>query len=327
MAEFNIMILAQNGRLMYEALLFLGSLRRSSPAFTGRVFVAVPQPGPLWEGDPSVRDDGVLSLFDEFGATVLPFDAVHFGAAYPYGNKAEALLALPKGEPFVFFDTDTLVTGELAAVPFDFNRPSASMRREGTWPEISLYGPGYGATWAALYDRFGLEFESSLDPGFPDEYWEKYLYFNAGWFFFRCPHEFGAKLVDFMTGIRDDPPPELVCQSLDPWLDQIALPLVIHALGGGRPGPELGGLDGDVTCHWRAMPLLYARESDAVVACLEEISAPNRLKKVLKQYDPFKRMIYQGRGARARALFDREALPPKEATLRNRLRRERLWMR
>ena len=102
---------------------------------------------------------------------------------------------------------------------------------------------------------------------------------------------------------------------------------MIHGLGGGRPGPELAGLDGETTCHWRALPLLYARQSDAAVACLEEVTAPNRVKKVLKQYDPFKRMIYQGRGARARDLFDRNALPKKEAAIRNRLKRERLWMR
>ena len=327
MAEFNILIVAQNGRLMYEAIIFLASLRRSDPSFPGRVFVAIPQPGDRWQDDPSVRDQGVLDLFDEFGATVLPFESHHFGQDYPYGNKAEALLALPEGEPFVFFDTDTLITDKLSTVPFEFDRPSASMRREGTWPKIELYGPGYDATWRSLYEMFDVPFDTSLDPSFPDEYWERHLYFNAGWFFYRCPQVFGRRLVYTMVAIRDTPPETLVCQSLDPWLDQIALPIVIHGLGGGRPGPELAGLDGETTCHWRALPLLYARQSDAAVACLEEVTAPNRVKKVLKQYDPFKRMIYQGRGARARDLFDRNALPKKEAAIRNRLKRERLWVR
>ncbi len=60
---------------------------------------------------------------------------------------------------------------------------------------------------------------------------------------------------------------------------------------------------------------------------LEEITAPNRIKKVLKQYEPFRRMIYQGRGRRVRALFDRENLPRREQQIRNRIKRERLWMR
>tara|TARA_Y100000815_G_scaffold36416_1_gene30145 strand:- start:385 stop:990 length:606 start_codon:yes stop_codon:yes gene_type:complete len=201
------------------------------------------------------------------------------------------------------------------------------MRREGTWPEIELYGPGYGEIWKSLYDRFGLDYDSSLDRGQPDEYWERYLYFNAGWFYARDPAEFHALFARYAREIRDDPPEALVCQSFDPWLDQIALPLVIHALGGGRPGPELAGLDGDVTCHWRVLPLLFARESDRVVDVLKEVSAPNRIKKVLKEYEPFKRMIFQNKGDKARALFDRSDLPPREQMIRNRLKKNNLWLR
>jgi hypothetical protein len=52
--------------------------------------------------------------------------------------------------------------------------------------------PGYTAIWKSLYDRFGIEFESSLDLGQPDEYWRRYLYFNAGFFYARCPQVRGA---------------------------------------------------------------------------------------------------------------------------------------
>ena len=230
----NIVVVAQGGRLEYEAVLFAASLRAMSPGFRGRLFVAEPQPGPLWPNDPSIRDPGCRALLESLDAEILPFESRHFGAAYPYGNKIEALLALPEGEPFVFFDTDTLILDELDRVPFDFERPTASLRREGTWPEIQLYGPGYTQTWKSLYDRFGLDFESSLDPRWPDEFWRRYLYFNAGFFFYECPHRFGERFLDYALSIRDDPPPELICQTLDPWLDQVALPLVIHSLGGGR---------------------------------------------------------------------------------------------
>ncbi len=37
---FNILIVAQHGRLMYEALLFAASLRYSDPGFSGRLIVA-----------------------------------------------------------------------------------------------------------------------------------------------------------------------------------------------------------------------------------------------------------------------------------------------
>lgn len=324
---YNIVIVGQAGRLQYEAVLFAASLRGNSPDFAGRLIVAEPQPGPLWQNDPTIRGDDTRDLLAHLGAEIMPFATRHFGQAYPYGNKIEALLALPKGEPFVFFDTDTLVTGDLATVPFDFDRPTASLRREGTWPEIQLYGPGYTATWKSLYDKFGLDFESSLDPNYPDEFWRRYLYFNAGFFFYKCPHVFGQRFLDYALAIRDDAPPELICQSLDPWLDQVALPLVIHSLGGGRDTLPAGLLDGDVTCHYRLLPLLYARESDRVVEVLEEVSAPNKIKKVLKSHDPMKFMIYHGRGQKVRALFDRDNLPRKEQAIRNTIKRNGFWMR
>ena len=323
--NFNILIVAQSGRLEYEALLFAASLKASSPNFKGKLVVAVPE-GPLWQRRTALRDDIAAELV-RLGADIRPFTSRHFGQSYPHGNKIEALSVLPANEPFVFFDTDTLILGPVDEVPFDFDRPAASMKRENTWPKIELYGPGYDEIWGALYDKFGLDFASSLDESQPDEHWERYLYFNAGWFFYKDPAAFGARFIDYATAIRDDGPDALVCQTLDPWLDQVALPLVIHAFGGGRPGPELAGLDGDITCHWRVLPLFYARESDRAVAFLDQISAPNRLKKLLKDYEPFKRMIYQGRGHKARALFDRDNLPPQEQMIRNRLKREGFWMR
>lgn len=321
------MIVGQSGRLQYECLLFAASLRAMSPGFSGRLLVATPQPGPLWDGDPAIRNGAVLEALDGLGAEILPFENRIFGQSYPQGNKIEALAALPEGEPFVFFDSDTLVTGELADVPFDFDRPAASLRREGTWPQPTLYGPGHAGIWKSLYDRFGLDFDSSLDLSQPEGYWKRFLYFNAGWFFHRCPRRFGARLADYARSIRDDPPVELTAQSLDPWLDQIALPLAIHSFGGGRDALPGGYLDGRTSCHYRLFPLLYARESDHVVRVLEEVAAPNKLKKVLKQYEPIKRLVYQGRGAKVRALFDQSALPRREQVIRNRIKSEGFWLR
>ncbi len=324
---FNILIIGQGGRLQYEAVLFAASLRAMSPNFKGRLVVAEPQPGPLWRSDPRIRGEETRAALDRLGAEVIPFESRHFGQDYPYGNKIEALMALPEGEPFVFFDTDTLITGDLTSVPFDFTRPTASLRREGTWPQVELYGPGYTQIWKSLYDRFGLDFDSSLDLAQPDEFWQRYLYFNAGFFFYTCPHLFGQRFLDTALAIRDDPPPELMLQSLDPWLDQVALPLVIHALGGGRDSLPPGLLDGEITCHYRVLALLYARESDHVVEVLTKVTAPNWIKRVLKSYEPMKFMIYHGRGEKVRAMFDRDDLPRKEQAIRNQIKREGFWLR
>jgi hypothetical protein len=324
---FNVAIVAQAGRLAYEALLFLASLRHSDPEFAGRVLVAVPQPGPLWHKDPTVANPDLRAALEGLDAEIIPFESVHFGQAYAYGNKIEALTALPEGEPFVFFDTDTLITGPLSRTPFDFARPGASLRVSGTWPKPELYGPGYTGIWKSVYDLCGVEFEGSLDLNQPDEYWKRYLYFNAGVFWGPCPRVFGQRFLDYALRIRDETPVELCAQSLDPWLDQIALPVVIHGLGGGRDSLEPGWIDGSVSCHYRMFPLLYARESDHVVEVLETVAAPNRIKKLLKGYEPIKRMVYQGRGAKVRALFDRDNLPRREQAIRNRIKSEGFWMR
>lgn len=323
--SFNLVAVGQSGRLEFEAILLAASLRQSDPGFSGRLFIAEPQPGGKWPGDPRMATRS-RALLAGLGAEILPFEARFFGADYPQGNKIEALQALPDA-PFLFLDTDTLVTGPLSAIPFDFARPSASMKRENTWPKVELYGPTLTQTWKALYDRFGLDFDSSLDLSQPDDYWQRFLYFNAGWFFHESPARFGNRFLAWAKQIRDNPPEELVCQELFPWLDQIALPLVIHSLGGGRPGPELAALDGSATCHYRTLPLLYARESDHAVAVLEAVAKDKALRPVLRDWGAMKAMVYQNKGRKVRALFDRDRLPHREQVIRNTLKREGFWIR
>jgi hypothetical protein len=322
---FNVLAVGQSGRLEHEAILLAASLRHSDPGFSGTLFIAEPQPGPKWNGDPRMSDH-TRALLTDLGAEVLPFETRAFGSDYPYGNKIEALAALPDA-PFLFLDTDTLITGPLSAIRFDFARPSASMRREGTWPQIELYGPTYSQTWKSLYDRFELDFQSSLDLAQPDEYWQRYLYFNAGWFFHQSPGAFGNRFLAWAKSIRDNPPDALVCQELFPWLDQITLPLVITSFGGGRPGPELAALDGTATCHYRTLPLLYAKESDLAVSVLEEVAKDKALRPTLRNWEALKAMVYQNKGRKARALFDRDRLPHREQVIRNTLKREGLWLR
>ncbi|HMO07607.1 MAG TPA: hypothetical protein PKD10_08160 [Paracoccaceae bacterium] len=322
---FNVAAVVQAGRLGFEAVLLAASLRACDPDFAGRLILLEPQPGPRWPTDPRLAHDGVRALLAEFGAEILPFESRHFGAAYPHGNKIEGLAALPEA-PFLFLDTDTLVTGALSAVPFDFDRPSASMRREGTWPEPQPYAD-LDAIWAPLYARFSLDYAASLDAAQPPGHWQRNLYFNAGWFFHRSPRIFGKRFLDIALSIRNDTPECLAAQSLDPWLDQVALPLAIHALGGGRPGPGLAGLDGDVTCHWRRLPLLYARESDRVVEVLEGVARRQEVRRVLRDWEPARRMIFRNEGRKARALFDRADLPAREQAIRAGLKRAGLWLR
>ena len=74
-------------------------------------------------------------------------------------------------------------------------------------------------------------------------------------------------------------------------------------------------------------PALYARESDHVVEVLETVAAPNKFKKVLKTYDPMKRLVFQGKGARIREMFDRNNLPHREQLIRKAIKAKGLWLR
>ncbi len=322
---FNLLAIGQSGRLEHEAILLAASLRLSDPGFNGTLFIAEPQPGPKWQDDPRMSDR-TRKVLTSLGAKVLPFETRAFGTDYPHGNKIEALSELPDA-PFLFLDTDTLITGPLSQIPFDFTKPSASMRRENTWPKVELYGPTLHQTWKALYDRFGLDFASSWDLSHPDDYWQRYLYFNAGWFFHQSPQAFGNRLLAWAKDIRANPPHELICQELYPWLDQITLPLVIHSFGGTRPGADLNALDGSATCHYRSLSLLYAQGSDRAVEVLETLAADPDLRPALRQWGALKRMVIQGEGAKARALFDQANLPRREQMIRNTLKREGLWVR
>lgn len=323
----NLLIVAQAGRLQYEAVIFMASLRAHVPGWSGRVTIAEPRPEGAWEGHDTLISDSCRDLLSGMGAEIRPFVARHFGVTYPQGNKIEALALLPSDEPFLFFDTDTLVTGALDRIAFDFNRPSASMRREGTWPKPPLYGPGFGAIWKSIYDRFGLNFASTLDLSQPDEHWERYLYFNAGWFFGADPARFGRRFLDWALAIRDHPQDELACQVMEPWLDQIVLPPVIHSLGGGRPGPELEGLDGDVTCHYRKLPLLYARQEDGVIERLESAVADKPIKRVLREWEPARKLIYQEKGRqKVRPIFAGRSLSAPEKQIRNQLKARGWWL-
>jgi hypothetical protein len=63
------------------------------------------------------------------------------------------------------------------------------------------------------------------------------------------------------------------------------------------------------------------------VAAVEAAIAPNPIKKLLKDYEPLKRLVYQKKGARIRASFDRADLPRREQAIRNTIRRMGLWLR
>jgi hypothetical protein len=90
---FNVVVVGQNGRLGYEALLFAASLRHQSPNFEGKLLIAEPQPGPKWPNDPRIKPD-IREALEGLGAEIVPFQCKHFGADYA--------LRCPKANPLSF---------------------------------------------------------------------------------------------------------------------------------------------------------------------------------------------------------------------------------
>ena len=321
--KFTLFAIVQRGRLAFEALLLAASLKQTNPDQV--LTLLEPRCGPLWDDDPTISLE-IREALLRLGAHIIPLNNKHFGQSYPHGNKIEAVKLLPEDLPFLFLDTDTLVLDDLSKIPIDFDRPTASLKREGTWPKAVPNGSSRHEIWKSLYDKFDLDFEASLDLSKDDDDWEKYLYFNAGFFFARSSQEFGSLFEHYACEILKNPPKALEGQKMYPWLDQIALPLVIHKLGGGRNGLPSGLIDGKITCHYRTLPLLYAREDLRVVARLEELANAPELEPLLSEYEPFKRLIFDGEGAKLRQKLQGRKFA-NERELRKEIKGLGLWMR
>ena len=82
MTGFNILAVAQSGRLEFEAILLAASLRHADPGFGGTLYIAEPQPGPKWDHDPRLSPP-VRALLESLGAQILPFEARVFRRPLP----------------------------------------------------------------------------------------------------------------------------------------------------------------------------------------------------------------------------------------------------
>ena len=307
-------------------ILFLASLRANSPKFEGRVFIAEPRPNQAWTMNPMIRSQHTRDLIAELGAEFIAFDNKIFGESYPYGNKIECLTAIPNDKPFLFFDSDTLILDELCDVPFDFSRPTASLRRTATWPQPLGPGHHYADIWKDCYDICGVDYTSSLDEQFSAQDWRRYLYFNASFFFYESPTKFGA-LPRVCPKDQKQHAPSDHPTIFRPLAGPSGFAHGYSQLWGGRHTLARGWLDAKTSCHYRRIPLLYAREDDRVITTLERLANQAHIRARLSQHPAFQRMIYQKQGRRLRGMIDRSHQPTSEVALCNKLKAFGYWIR
>ena len=72
---------------------------------------------------------------------------------------------------------------------------------------------------------------------------------------------------------------------------------------------------------------MYAVAPDDVIETVEKVLSPNKIKKVVKAYEPFRRLVFQGKGEKVRDMFDCENLPRKEMAIRQRIKKQNMWFR
>lgn len=274
----NVAIIAQAGRLGYQALLCVASIRLFHSANQVRVFVCIPNKSDLWRGDPAVSDPDLMQSFARYGCELAYFDNLDFGSRYPHSNKFYSILALPESEPFVFIDSDGILVAPIQPESLNFRRP-AFQPASASWPKPNRGSHSISEIWRGLYDFFGLDASTYLDPKQREDSFQYYPYYWAGAIYYAQAGTFGRTILDMALRLWRERPAVLAGQPLTPWLDQIILPLVLarlHIPRAAKPDPIRKFL-----YHYHTPALLLVHNKMAV-ECVAELEQDGRLMSTLK---------------------------------------------
>ncbi|MEN8709948.1 MAG: hypothetical protein ABF310_08045 [Paracoccaceae bacterium] len=318
--RINVLMILGSNWLEYEAAIAVDSFKQFNPSIP--LYLAQPVASKLWPHPPrSTR----VAEFEGLGAQVIDFENRHFGVRYPIGNKIEALFALPKGEAFAFFDTDTVFTGALDLGRLDLSRPMASLKRSDTWPNLRKTSAQRGDIWRAVYTAAHLDPKDIENPNCDIHAFERYPYFNAGALYGPCPHKLAQLWLATARAIETSDDPLIRAQSLNPWLDQVSLGPTIAALDGGQDEAGAQYLDHEASCHYRRLSFAYAREDDRVIAQIE--ASAQRTGHITHGHDAVRPLLHEGIGQEIRRAFYPRPRGEDEATLRKALKSQGYWLR
>ena len=189
--------------------------------------IAEPQPGALWPDDPRLGSE-VRALLVDLGATILPLESRDFGAAYPHGNKIEAMGLM---------DGPHAVPGQRHRDRGPAGRHRLARRPPRHRSSEATPGPSRRST-ARRATRSGTpSITRRTSPSRPRRTGHGRWITGAGISISTrdgsmppTPPPCTGPGATPRSCCGDRPPDAILGQSLDPWLDQAALPVALDGL-------------------------------------------------------------------------------------------------
>lgn len=279
----NVAIVAQKGRIAYQAVLSAASIRAHHPREQIRIFICVPKNSALWEQDPAIDDVEMLDAFKRYDCELVSFDNADFGSSYPISNKFYSILSLPPNERFLFLDSDTLLVAPMRPDSFNFSEPGLTDAMPN-WP-VARDGYTIAEIWESLYTLFGLDASAYFDPERGVNEHQCYPYYQGNVMFYERAGAFGREMLEMAKQLWREQPKPVQKQKLKPWLDQIVLPLVLAKLG--APRRKKSDSFRDVIVHYQYTIFLTVRNARAI-ECFGELTKDPRLVSVLNHDEGFR---------------------------------------
>lgn len=328
----NIYAIGQTGRLEYEALLCMASLKMFNTRDDINLHVCTPKDGPLWKYDPDMSNGQAADALRALGVNVVQFENELFGSRYPHSNKMYAISALPENEPFIFFDSDHVFGGDLADIEFDFKHP-ITRQTAMAWPVNNKTPYSRIELWNAVYEKFGIPTEGWFRDTFPESDPRHFPYFNAGVFYGEHAGKFFDTYRHFMHELDQEPPEKLDKWSLYPFLDQVTLPLVMKTLGGSPALYDQNYPLNQISKHYFSVPYLFFQPGNKWLKIAEDVVNKPEYKSIFEENDIFRFYFLEEGHEKVTAFADsllekgyfQKGKWPTPATLKKLLTEEDLW--
>ena len=193
-------------------------------------------------------------------------------------------MSLPPSEPFLFLDSDIILTGRIEPRHFDFVRPGLTPAMPN-WPIPKRSNCTIAEIWESLYRYFDLDPSGYFDRSLGANTHQCYPYYQGNVIYSANAGRFGSLMLDMAKRLWAEQPEPVRRQKLTPWLDQIVLPLVLAGLGIARkaqPDPCR-----EIIMHYQ-YPLFLAVRNVEAMKCFEELRKDPVLESVLQHDEGFR---------------------------------------